>query len=137
MTGTEGEQAALRIEFPAAADELPAVRGRLRGWLAGAVADRDRAYDLLLAAGEACTNSVEHGHRGDGGPVRLVAEVRRGEVRITVTDSGRWIPRATIRGSKGVQRRGRGLALMRELTAHTRLTILESGTTVELCAPAV
>ncbi|MFC8527291.1 ATP-binding protein [Nocardia sp. NPDC057227] len=136
MIGTEGDQAALRIEFPAAADELPAVRGRLRGWLAGAVADQGRAYDLLLAAGEACTNSVEHGHRGDRGPVRLVAELRRGEVRITVTDSGRWIPRAKIRESKATQLRGRGLALMRELTTYTRLTILDSGTTVELCAPA-
>ncbi|MFC8042089.1 ATP-binding protein [Nocardia sp. NPDC057353] len=137
MIATDGEEAALRVEFPAAAEELPAVRSRLRGWLARAVPDADRAYDLLLAAGEACTNSVEHGHRGDRGPVRLVAELRRGEVRITVTDSGRWLPRATIRENGTVQRRGRGLALMRELTAHTRLTILESGTTVELCAPAV
>ncbi|MEV0355724.1 ATP-binding protein [Nocardia sp. NPDC050697] len=136
MIGSEAELPALRVEFPAAAEELPGVRGRLRTWLAGAVADPDRAYDLLLAAGEACTNSVEHGHRGDRGPVRLVAEVRRGEVRITVTDSGRWIPRARIRESKADRPRGRGLALMRELTTHTRLTILDSGTTVELCAPA-
>lgn len=132
-----GHCSPLRVEFPAAAEELPAVRHRLRDWLARILPDPDRVYDLLLAAGEACTNSVEHGHEGDRRPVCLDAALDRGLIRITVTDTGRWVGRGTAETDRGdtVSVRGRGMALMRSLVDDVRVTIREAGTTVELAAP--
>ncbi|MGN2638059.1 ATP-binding protein [Nocardia takedensis] len=121
----------LRVEFPAAPDQLPVVRARLRQWLSAALPDPDRAYDLLLAVCEACTNSIEHGHRGDGGPIRLDAVLDADTVRVTVTDHGRWAPHDPQPDS----RRGRGLALMRALVPDTDLLVLDDGTTVRFAVP--
>ena len=121
----------LRFEFPAAPDQLSAVRARLRQWLTRHLPDPDRAYDLLLAVCEACTNSVEHGHRGDGRPIRLDAVRESDTVCVTVTDHGRWVPNDPHPDS----RRGRGLALMRALVPDTSLTVHDDGTTVRFAVP--
>ncbi|WP_109526767.1 MULTISPECIES: ATP-binding protein [Nocardia] len=125
-------------EFPAAVEELSAARHRLRNWLTPHVTDPGHLYDLLLAADEACANAVEHGHNGDGGVIRLSAAIEGDAIRITVTDHGRWVPRNdgpdAVRGLPDSQR-GRGLALMRALAPDTRLTVSETGTTVEFTVP--
>ncbi|MFC8042890.1 ATP-binding protein [Nocardia sp. NPDC057353] len=128
----------LRIEFPADPDQLPAVRGRLREWLAGTLADPGRAYDLLLAAGEACANAIEHGHAGDRRPIRLEAIVARGVVLIGVSDHGHWVTRpAAPDAERGHTEslRGRGLTLIKALVDESRVTVLDSGTTVTLSMP--
>ncbi|MBF4998138.1 ATP-binding protein [Nocardia sp. BSTN01] len=116
----------LRIEFRARSEELLGVRALLRAWLAGTSLGPDRAYDLLLAVNEACSNSVERGHRGDGRTVVLHAAVAH-SIRITVSDGGTWrAPRA----DEAVDR-GRGLPMMNALMPGTRVISGTDGTTVE------
>jgi len=116
----------LHIEFRARSDELQRVRALLRAWLAGTNLGPDRAYDLLLAVNEACTNSVEHGHRGDGRTVVLHATAVH-SIRITVSDGGTW--RAS-RAEEGTDR-GRGLPMMNALMPGTCVVSGADGTTVE------
>ncbi|MCM6775386.1 ATP-binding protein [Nocardia sp. CDC159] len=116
----------LHIEFRAVSEELGRVRALLRPWLARVITDPHQAYDLLLAVSEACSNSIEHGHHGDGRAIRLHA-VAEDRVRITVTDTGTWLAPSEDPGSD----RGRGLALMRTLVPDTRVTPGADGTTVE------
>lgn len=130
MNITDRSPRALEIEFPARAEELADVRHALRDWLAENVADPDRAYDLLLAASEACTNSVEHGHRQDGRAIRLRAEIDGRKVCVTIVDGGQWHPAEESPDSH----RGRGLMLIRALVPDTRVIVGDTGTTVELSA---
>ncbi|WP_227982399.1 ATP-binding protein [Nocardia spumae] len=116
----------LHIEFRARSEELQRVRALLRSWLAGTNLGPDRAYDLLLAVNEACTNSVEHGHRGDGRPIVLHATAAH-SIRVTVSDSGTWrAPRADEEID-----RGRGLPMMKALMPGIRVVSDADGTTVE------
>lgn len=116
----------LHIEFRARSAELQRVRALLRSWLAGTSLGSDRAYDLLLAVNEACSNSVEHGHRGDGRTVVLHATATH-SIRITVSDGGTWrAPRADEEVD-----RGRGLPMMNALMPGTRVVSGTDGTTVE------
>lgn len=126
---------ALRADFPAAARHLADVRHRLADWLDRVVPDPRRAYDLLLAAGEACTNAVEHGHHSDQRPIRLEAAVHGDTVCITISDNGHWVPPADLAAGTGPTLRGRGLAMIEALVPHSRITVGEHGTTVELRAP--
>ncbi len=120
----------LVIEFRAVPEELARVRGLLRTWLASTVADPNRAYDILLAVSEACSNSIEHGHRGDGRTIRVQATAGD-TIRIAVGDTGTW----STRCADPAAQRGRGLPLMRTLVPDTRITTGADGTTVEFTAP--
>jgi anti-sigma regulatory factor (Ser/Thr protein kinase) len=83
--------------------------------------------DVLVAAGEACANAIEHGHRdAPGQPIRLQAEATVTRLRLTVTDSGRWRP---DRPSPDPLR-GHGIALMRALMEHVTIEPGAAGTTV-------
>ncbi|MFC6010423.1 ATP-binding protein [Nocardia lasii] len=119
---------ALHVDFPAEAGRLAQVRRALSAWLAQAGVHPDQAYDIVLAAGEACTNAVEHGHRGDGGPVRLAVALLGDQVRVVVTDRGRWATPDT----SGEHSRGRGMGLMRDLSTEFAVTSSEAGTVVEM-----
>ena len=127
------------IVVPAAATEVPNVRDRLHEWLTALtdpVVEPSRARDILLAAGEAVTNAIEHGSRCDPRrTVSLEAFIRGTTVTITVADSGRWSgdSAASLRS----YRRGRGLILMSGLADRvdtvrdrggTRVTLLFDGT---------
>ncbi|MGO9355244.1 MAG: SpoIIE family protein phosphatase [Mycobacterium sp.] len=99
------------VVVPAAATEVPIVRDRLQEWLTAVAVDPARAQDILLAAGEAVTNGIEHGsHCDPRRTVSLEAFIRDTTIAITVADSGRWSgdSSASLRSS----RRGRGLRLM-------------------------
>ncbi|WP_067895003.1 ATP-binding protein [Nocardia vaccinii] len=130
MAGSGCTAAPLHIEFRAHTAELGRVRGLLRSWLAQIVPDSRQLDDVLLAVNEACSNSIEHGHRCDGAIIHLHAT--GGEsLRITVSDAGTWrIPRRDPRID-----RGRGLPLMRALIPDTRVLPGASGTTVEFVVP--
>ncbi|TNC29687.1 ATP-binding SpoIIE family protein phosphatase [Amycolatopsis alkalitolerans] len=101
----EAEIGAMEIAVSAVPESLKDIRSAMRRWLSSTGIGGDVGGDLLLAAGEACTNSVEHAYGPAGGDVRVRLERLRGEVVITVRDSGRWRP---ARGKN----RGRGLTLM-------------------------
>ncbi|MEV6301881.1 SpoIIE family protein phosphatase [Actinoplanes sp. NPDC051861] len=123
--------APLDLEFPAEATRLAPVRSALRGWLERCGVDRVTAQNVLVAAGEACANAIEHGHRdAPGGSIRLRAAATVEDLRLVITDTGRWkAPRPAAE-----THRGRGLMLMRALMQELTVTTGMAGTTVEMQA---
>ena len=99
------------IVVPAGDTEVPVVRDRLHEWLDAVAVAPVRAQDILLAAGEAVTNGIEHGsHCDPRRTVSLEAFIRDDAIVITVSDSGRWSGDSSA--SLRRDRRGRGLTLM-------------------------
>ncbi|GGW60530.1 histidine kinase [Streptomyces lucensis JCM 4490] len=121
--------APLTLSFPARPGQLAPVRHALRTWLENAGLAPKAAMDVLMAAGEACANAVEHGHRdAPGASIGLRAEASAHRVRLTVADSGRWKepqPEAN-------PLRGRGISLMRKLMDHVTIEPAPAGTTVDM-----
>ena len=104
--------APLEMSFPAHVSQLDRVRAALRGWLTRSRVSSDQAYDVLIAAGEAVANAIEHGHRhSPEGTVSLRATALADRVQLMITDTGSWKPPEVPTDS----RRGRGITLMRAL----------------------
>jgi anti-sigma regulatory factor (Ser/Thr protein kinase) len=82
--------------------------------------------DLVLAAGEAATNAVEHARSPTLPFFDVCTEVGERRARIVIQDHGRW--RTPTTGGD----RGRGLRMMGVL-ADATLTVGPRGTTVVLC----
>ena len=121
--------APLDVLFFAESEQLASVRATLRGWLRSCDVDARIAQDVLVATGEAIANAIEHGHRDrPGEQVRLRAVSTANQLRLTVTDSGRW--RATPPGDRGL--RGHGIGLMRALMQDVTIEPGPSGTTVDM-----
>ncbi|MFD6417631.1 SpoIIE family protein phosphatase [Streptomyces sp. NPDC060194] len=121
----------LEVEFRAESTQLAPVRSALRGWLAQCQLPPHMMQNVLVAAGEACANAVEHGHRhAPGDVVRLRAEAFVDRLHVSVADSGRWrTPRPEAN-----PHRGRGVTLMRAMMQQVTITPGPSGTTVEMHA---
>ncbi|ETK30917.1 SpoIIE family protein phosphatase, partial [Microbispora sp. ATCC PTA-5024] len=121
--------APLEMTFPAESSQLAPVRKALRTWLAQCDLPAQMIQNILVAAGEACANAIEHGHRhSPGETVRLRAEAFVDVLRLTVADTGRWKspqPEAN-------PHRGRGVALMRALMQQVTITPSPYGTTVDM-----
>jgi anti-sigma regulatory factor (Ser/Thr protein kinase) len=111
--------------------EIPLARRRLRAWLAGLQLAPELSWDLLLAAGEAVNNAIEHASHHD--PRRFVALegfADRERIVLSVTDSGRWSKdSAKSRHGDG---RGWGLALIHELSQSVDTTRGPLGTSVTM-----
>jgi PAS domain S-box-containing protein len=121
----------LEIEFPAEAARLAPVRSALRGWLERCGIDTLTAQNVLVAAGEACANAIEHGHRhAAGGRIRLLAAATADNLHLTVTDSGRWKTPQPLDNAH----RGRGLMLIRALMNEVTVTSGAAGTIVGMQA---
>jgi anti-sigma regulatory factor (Ser/Thr protein kinase) len=91
----------------------------------------DQALNVLVAAGEAVANAIEHGHRHrPEGLIRLGAVAVGDEVQLTITDTGSW--KAPQPASH--LRRGRGIPLMRSLMHDVDIRPATDGTTVHLSA---
>ncbi|WP_461110150.1 SpoIIE family protein phosphatase [Streptomyces calidiresistens] len=118
----------LEVTFPAESARLAGVRAALRAWLTELELERRSIQRILVVAGEACANAVEHGHRHTpGGAVRLTARATAREIHLTVADSGTWrVPRP----DPGAHR-GRGLRLIRGLAERVTVESDEDGTTVD------
>jgi serine phosphatase RsbU (regulator of sigma subunit)/anti-sigma regulatory factor (Ser/Thr protein kinase) len=122
--------APLEITFPADAEYLAPTRAALRGWLNKSRVNRDQAMKVLIAAGEALANAIEHGHRAHpNGTISLSATALSEDVRVTISDTGSWKP-----PQLSTSDRGRGTALMRSLMNHVTVETGPSGTTVQLIA---
>ncbi|GAA0343422.1 SpoIIE family protein phosphatase [Actinoallomurus spadix] len=121
--------APLEMTFPAEATQLAPVRRALRSWLTKCDLPPQMVQNVLVAAGEACANAIEHGHRdAPGDVVYMRAEALVDRMRLTITDSGRWKtpePEANAH-------RGRGFALMRAMMQHVTVTPGPDGTTVDM-----
>ncbi|WP_101947500.1 SpoIIE family protein phosphatase [Mycobacterium sp. 3519A] len=121
----------LDLEFPAKTSELAPARAALRRWLTEAKVPPDRSMDLLVAAGEAVANSIEHGHRDSpGGTIRMNATSMVDRVHLTIADTGSWKTPELVAHST----RGRGIALMRGLMEEVAINSDADGTTVHLTA---
>ncbi len=123
--------APLQLDFPANVDQLAGSRAALRSWLTRAQVTAEQVHDVLLAAGEAVANAIEHGHRDHpDGMIRLRAVAFADEVRVTIVDTGTWkTPQPAAHAH-----RGRGITLMRALMHDVVIDSVNSGTTVELSA---
>jgi serine phosphatase RsbU (regulator of sigma subunit)/anti-sigma regulatory factor (Ser/Thr protein kinase)/transcriptional regulator with GAF, ATPase, and Fis domain len=123
--------APLDISFPADVTELSRSRAALRSWLTQTRVDPDQAHDMLVAAGEAVANAIEHGHRhSPEGIITLRATALVDQVRMTVVDTGSWKPPQPAADSH----RGRGITLMRALMQDVAIHPDATGTTVQLFA---
>ena len=116
----------LALALPARPASLASMRRALAQWLRLGGAAEDEVYEVLVACGEACANTVAHAHPAVSDAPFDVRATRDGaEVEITVTDTGRWRP-------PGDDRRGRGLTLMRELMDDVDIEPGPNGTRVTL-----
>ena len=121
--------APLDVTFAAESDQLAPVRARLRSWLLSCDIGSRTAQDVLVAVGEACANAIEHGHRhSPGRQVRLRAVSTANQLRLTITDTGRW---RTSQPGDGTHR-GHGIALMRALMQQVTIEPGPAGTTVDM-----
>jgi len=114
----------LRLQVPSDNDSLDLVRDVVRAWVAGAPMSRGDAHDVVLAVWEACANAIEHAVQPDGDHIEVRADVLDGRVRITVEDTGGWLP-PTER-----EHRGLGLRLIYESMSSVDVVPGEAGTRV-------
>ncbi|WP_221349587.1 SpoIIE family protein phosphatase [Streptomyces beigongshangae] len=121
--------APLEMSFPAESSQLAPVRKALRSWLGQCELPPHMVQSVLVAAGEACANAVEHGHRdAPGETVRLRAEAHAGALHLTIADSGRWKqPQPHLN-----THRGRGVGLMHALMQRVTITAGTTGTIVDM-----
>ncbi len=130
--------APLTVQVPA--DEpssLALLRARLRQWLPAAGIDAREATDIMIVAGEAAANGVEHataGRPADAPPVQitLTARAEHGKVQLTVTDTGSWRSPPADREEPAPGTRGHGLIFMHALMDDVTIDPSVHGTTVTL-----
>jgi serine phosphatase RsbU (regulator of sigma subunit)/anti-sigma regulatory factor (Ser/Thr protein kinase) len=123
--------APLKLTFPADVSHLAATRTALRNWLMRAQVGPHQTMDVLVAAGEAVANAIEHGHRDrPNGAVELAATASVDRLEVTITDTGSWKPPTPDNDA----RRGRGITLMRGLMQNVTISPDADGTTVQLSA---
>lgn len=121
----------LELEFTADAGELASTRGALRKWLTQAGVDSSQTVDVLIAAGEALANAIEHGHRDrPDGTVSLRATALADRLHLTIADTGMWKPPHFDPAAH----RGRGIALMRALMHDVTIEPGDGGTTINMHA---
>jgi len=131
----------LRMRCPAALAELRVVRRRVQRWAGGHGLPEDVVIDLQIAVGEAVSNGIEHAYTGDGPrrddavAVEVELELRPARdgrvVAARVTDRGRWRP---VPADPGY--RGRGLALIQQLSRDMQVRRTVRGTEVTFAIPA-
>jgi anti-sigma regulatory factor (Ser/Thr protein kinase) len=121
-----GDPMPFSMTLDGAPEELRPLRHRLRAWLDLRRCAPETSEAVILAVNEAAANAIEHGYRGDAGPVVIDGDVRDDVLTITVVDRGAWS------GADPDPARGRGLPLMRTLMDDVQVEPLEPGTKVVL-----
>jgi PAS domain S-box-containing protein len=116
---------------------LALLRARLREWLPSAGIGPRQATDIMIVAGEATANAVEHataGRAADAAPVQitLTARADHARLRLTVSDTGSWRSPPADRGQPAPGTRGHGLIFMHALMDDVTIDASEHGTTVTL-----
>jgi anti-sigma regulatory factor (Ser/Thr protein kinase) len=75
----------------------------------------DRVFDVIVAAGEAVANAIEHGHRAADATFALELSTVDGEVLVRVESHGHW------RSTPSQSERGRGIQIMRACAQHVEI----------------
>jgi serine phosphatase RsbU (regulator of sigma subunit)/anti-sigma regulatory factor (Ser/Thr protein kinase)/transcriptional regulator with GAF, ATPase, and Fis domain len=123
--------APLEMNFPADVSHLAPSRAALRSWLTRTQVDPDQIRGMLIAAGEAVANAIEHGHRhSPEGIITLRATALVDQVQLTIADTGSWKPPQPANDPP----RGRGITLMQALVHDVAIHPDTAGTTVQLSA---
>jgi anti-sigma regulatory factor (Ser/Thr protein kinase) len=144
--GTRGDPRAAhissgsRLSYPADLGELRTIRSRVESWGRRHRLPEEVLIDLQLALGEAVSNGMEHAYpgrdlrRAPTVEVDLELHVTSAgrEVRVRVTDHGRWRAAPTEPGC-----RGRGMALIEELSRDLWVVRSPTGTQVRFTIPPV
>ena len=116
---------------------LALLRARLRQWLPAAGIGGREATDIMIAAGEAAANAVEHataGRPAAAAPVQvtLTARAAHNTVRLTIADTGSWRPPPAGRERPAPDTRGHGIIFMHALMDDVNIDPSPHGTTVTL-----
>ena len=116
----------VRVDLSAVPQSCRTARVLIRKFLSDHGIDESRASDILLAAGEAVTNAVEHAY-ADGEPrdFSLSLDAEDGRVSVVIRDAGRWREGSRVD-------RGRGIALMRATMDDVKIDTTIAGTEVRL-----
>jgi anti-sigma regulatory factor (Ser/Thr protein kinase) len=125
------QPAPLEMDFAADVRQLGPSRTALRSWLTRAGVEPDQIQDMLIAAGEAVANAIEHGHRDrPEGIISLRATAAVDGLQVSVIDTGIWKTPRQVTG----ENRGRGISLMRCLVQDLSIHSNDAGTTVHMYA---
>jgi anti-sigma regulatory factor (Ser/Thr protein kinase) len=131
--GSNGRRLSLR--HPADPAQLQVLRRTVERWAKQNSVPGDAVIDLQLALGEAVSNGVEHAYRGGRcGTVEIELELRLADaeavVAVRVIDHGRWRPVPLRKGY-----RGRGLAIIEQLSRGLSISTSERGTQLSFAVP--
>jgi len=115
---------------PACGASVVPLRRLVHRWTRAAVVDEEVGESIVLAVDEAVSNAVEHAYCDVAGDVQVLAVPRpcAHGVAVVVEDQGIWAAPAADPGI-----RGRGLALIDELTDRHSVTASAAGTTIRMC----
>lgn len=113
------------IRLPAEPVQLAVIRSMLRTWLAELGVDDSLTYDILVASGEACANSIEHAYGLRAGELQVDVSLSDSRLTVSVKDQGSW------RDARG-ENRGRGLPIMNKLASSVDVIRTADGTDVRL-----
>lgn len=119
-----GETLVLRL--PAERSMLGPMRRQLRSWLRSHGAGEAATVAIVLAAGEACANAIEHAYGLKAAGFELHARQVGPDVEIVVRDAGRW------RAPRENTHRGRGLTIMEATMDAVDVERTPTGTTVRM-----
>jgi anti-sigma regulatory factor (Ser/Thr protein kinase) len=116
-------QQQVRLTLPRQPDVIRALRTTLRRQLRNVGASEQEEFEILVAAGEACANAIQHA--GPRSPTFDVDSFVGDEVHIVVRDRGHWREQ---RPSDG----GRGLLIMEQFMDRVDVRCDGGGTEVSL-----
>jgi len=113
------------ILLPATRYNAQRLRLAARRFMAGSPFEEDRAFDAVLAIGEAVNNAVEHAYSGPDGFVQLVLKRESDRVIAEVRDAGTWQDREHYD-------RVHGLEIIEKLVDKVDIGTGASGTSVRM-----
>ncbi|HLX26540.1 MAG TPA: ATP-binding protein [Candidatus Cybelea sp.] len=88
--------------------------------------------DIRLAAGEALSNAVEHGHGTAGRNIVVECTFDDGSLMIVIEDSGSFFPEPSVRTSVEPDDRGRGFGIFLMRRLMDEVTFARNGRIVRL-----
>lgn len=124
LTGVEP----VTLRVPANPVSCAVLRSGLRRFLDRCPLDEQQRSNVLLAAGEAVANAIEHPQERSDDVVQLKAWLDKTRVTVQVQDSGQWKPQE-------VSDRGRGIPMMKALVQEVKIWNNDHRTSVELHEP--
>jgi serine phosphatase RsbU (regulator of sigma subunit)/integral membrane sensor domain MASE1/anti-sigma regulatory factor (Ser/Thr protein kinase) len=117
--------------FPAIPEELANMRASVSSWAAANEIPDSVTDDLLLAVGEAASNTVKHAYRDSSrGAVTIQIGLVDGYLAVKVDDTGRWREPRPVADSPGL-----GTSILRAITEHLDINESPGGTQVTFRVP--